>query len=391
MPEFQAVPINEPGTPGKRHITYGIILLNTLVLLLMALNGINFFKPGSLDLIGWGGNLPGLTFGGEGWRLVTNIFLHSGFFHLAVNMFALYFIGSFMEPMLGKARYIAGYLCTGITASLISALWHRNELIVSAGASGAIMGLAGIFISLLTTRVIPGQLRMSWLLSLSFFVVYSIIYGLKPDSRTDNAVHLGGLASGLVIGYLYYFTFRRPSKAKTRLITFLALLSITLFVALVVRIGQTPPMEIDNKTGQLFNPAERKLAGDMERFSRSIEHFNILDEMAAEAAQPSDTVPREEFLIRLRETALVDLVECVNLMDEAETLSLTAGMQVLRADLRRYANCRIQETQWLIKANEQQTNKYNSSIDSIRRQADKIMIKIEDEYQPVSEPEPKDL
>jgi rhomboid protease GluP len=128
---------------GNLYITYGIIAVNTIIFLLMVFNGVDFFSPAPQQVLKWGGNLPELTLGGEWWRLIASIFLHFGIIHLALNMYALYYIGSYLEKMLGKSRYITAYLCAGISASFVSLLWHRNELLVSAGASGAIFGMFG--------------------------------------------------------------------------------------------------------------------------------------------------------------------------------------------------------------------------------------------------------
>jgi rhomboid protease GluP len=339
----------------------------------------------------WGGNLPALVFAGDWWRLITSVFLHAGIIHLVVNMYALYFIGSYMEPVLGKARYITAYVCAGIGASLTSAVWHNSDMIVSAGASGAIFGLFGVFLSLVTTGSLPRQIRMALLQGALIFVAYNIFYGLRPGSGVDNAAHLGGLASGMLTGYFYYFTFRRPAVNKTRLVIVLLCLALTATVLIVLHSRQTQPVEMDYKTGILFNRTEKQEEADTEKFSRIKEHFTILDELALEAIQPSDTLTREEFLTRLRKTALIDWTECINLMDESETLLLPAHSEKLRADLRQYSIQRVQETLLRIKANEEATNQYNHGIDSIQQLIDEIVKKINEENEPVREPEPRDL
>ena len=112
---------------------------------------------------------------------------------------------------------------------------------------------------------------------------------------------------------------------------------------------------------------EKNDESDYERFSRTMEHFSVLEEIAMDAMQPSDSLTKQEFLIQLKKTALVDWTECVNLMDEAREMKLSPALQALRADLVVYSNHRIQETLLYIRANEEGTNKYNKSIDSIQR------------------------
>ena len=183
------------------YLTYGIIAINVVVFVLMVVGGINFFAPTGIDIIKWGANYAPLTLSGDWWRLLSCVFVHIGIIHLAFNMYALYMVGVYLEPMLGKTRYIVAYICTGVFASLASLWWHKDP-VPSAGASGAIFGMYGVFLALLSTNLIPKQIRNSLLQSIGVFVVYNLVYGMK--SGVDNAAHIGGLLSGLVIGYLYY-------------------------------------------------------------------------------------------------------------------------------------------------------------------------------------------
>jgi len=128
--------------------------------------------------------------------------------------------------MLGKTKYIIAYLATGIFASLASLWWH-SEGINSAGASGAIFGLYGVFLALLFTNLIPKQMRSSLLQSIGVFVVFNLIYGTK--SGIDNAAHIGGLLSGLIIGFIFYPLLKKEDRgAKSNL----ALLAIVVVAAL---------------------------------------------------------------------------------------------------------------------------------------------------------------
>jgi rhomboid protease GluP len=136
------------------------------------------------------------------------VFVHIGIIHIAFNMYALFSVGVYLEPMLGKARYIIAYLCTGVFASLTSLWWH-NDATVSAGASGAIFGMYGVFLALLTTKLIPAKVRSELLRSIGIFVVYNLVYGMK--SGVDNAAHVGGLISGFIVGYIYFLSLRKPN------------------------------------------------------------------------------------------------------------------------------------------------------------------------------------
>ena len=196
-------------------VTYGIIAINTLVFVMMAFNGAGIFEANSLVHIKWGSNYGPLTLSGDWWRLITCVFLHFGIIHLAMNMYSLYYIGIYLEPMLGKTRYIIAYLCTGIFASLASLWWHGSNAANSAGASGAIFGMYGLFLALLTTSLIPAKVRNALLQSIGIFVLYNLAYGLK--SGVDNAAHVGGLLSGFITGYIYSLSLKKEKQQQPAL------------------------------------------------------------------------------------------------------------------------------------------------------------------------------
>lgn len=186
--------------PAPGYLATPIILnLNILVFVLMCLIGVGIMEPDSKSLIAWGANLGELTLAGEWWRLLTACFIHIGALHLLMNMYAFLLIGAQLEPRLGSLRFLSAYLITGIFASLTSIALHSYT--ISAGASGAIFGMYGLFLALLTTSLVEKRNRKQLLASILFFVVYNLLNGLKPG--IDNAAHLGGLVSGLVIGYLF--------------------------------------------------------------------------------------------------------------------------------------------------------------------------------------------
>lgn len=191
------------------YVTYGIIAINVLVFVLMAFNGAGIFDANAIVHINWGSNYSPLTLSGDWWRLVTCVFIHFGIIHLVMNLYALYMAGVYLEPMLGKTTYIVAYFATGIFASLASLWWHK-EGVNSAGASGAIFGMYGVFLALLFTNLIPKQVRRSLLQSIGVFVVFNLIYGTKGG--IDNAAHIGGLLSGLVIGFIFYPLLKKEDR-----------------------------------------------------------------------------------------------------------------------------------------------------------------------------------
>ncbi len=98
--------------------------------------------------------------GGQWWRLVTACFVHASILHIATNLWCLWNLGLFGEPLLGRWGLAWVYLLTGVTGNLLSAaesVFTRTDAI-AVGASGAIFGIAGILIVLLSNR----KLAIPW-------------------------------------------------------------------------------------------------------------------------------------------------------------------------------------------------------------------------------------
>ena len=89
------------------------------------------------------------------WRLFTAQFLHIGWLHIASNAVMIYYVGQFMEPLLGHWWFLSVYLLSGIGGNLLSYAYGSGS-VVSAGASTALFGLLGVVIALyLANRAIP--------------------------------------------------------------------------------------------------------------------------------------------------------------------------------------------------------------------------------------------
>lgn len=177
-------------------ITPIIIYLNLLIYIIMVFAGLGLVSFKGHDLLNWGANYKPLTIHGEWWRLLTSTFLHGGLMHILANMYGLLFVGIFLEPLLGKTKYALIYLGTGILASAASIWWY--DAIVSVGASGAIFGLYGFFLACLLLKVFPPDFGKVFLASTLIFVGFNLLMGFTGG--IDNAAHIGGLASGFIIG-----------------------------------------------------------------------------------------------------------------------------------------------------------------------------------------------
>lgn len=186
-------------------ITPIIIYLNILIFMIMGFAGLGFISFKGQDLLSWGANFRPSTTNGEWWRLLTSTFLHGGLMHLIANMYGLLFVGIFLEPLLGRTKYLTVYLLTAILASCASLWWY--DATVSVGASGAIFGLYGLFLALLLTKNFPPDFSKAFLTSTLIFIGYNLLMGLTGG--IDNAAHIGGLLSGFVVGLILYPTLKK--------------------------------------------------------------------------------------------------------------------------------------------------------------------------------------
>jgi rhomboid protease GluP len=179
-------------------VTPLIMYANVFVFICMVFAGLGFLSFSSHDLLHWGANYKPYTTDGQSWRLLSSIFLHGGAMHLLANMYGLIFVGIFLEPRLGRIRFVFIYVATGLIASAVSLWWHSAT--VSVGASGAIFGLYGTFLGLLLMKVFPKDFSKAFLVSTCIFIAYNLLMGLTGG--IDNAAHIGGLLSGFAAGLL---------------------------------------------------------------------------------------------------------------------------------------------------------------------------------------------
>jgi membrane associated rhomboid family serine protease len=182
----------------KPIVTRVLIGANVAVYLVMVAAGISWISPTQWDLIRVGADFGPLTLSGQWWRLLTNMFVHIGIIHLALNMWCLWYVGDLAERFMGRKAFTFLYFASGLAASLGSEAW--DPVRASAGASGAIFGAVGGMVSYLYLKKAPIDLRFAKerLKSLAIFIGVNLVWGLQ--SGIDNAAHVGGLLGGLVIG-----------------------------------------------------------------------------------------------------------------------------------------------------------------------------------------------
>lgn len=198
-------------------VTAVLISINVGLYLWQIFTGVDSATPSLKDAIVWGADYAPLTLLYEPERLLTSMFFHFGFIHLAMNMWALYLFGQIAEQIYGKFYFIGLYLIAGLGGSLLSSWFNiydsqvflkdlQNTALlphVSAGASGAVMGLGGAltFLSLLPpTNNQPLILNAK---SLILIMLINLMIGIFTPN-INNWAHLGGVLLGIVLSAIYY-------------------------------------------------------------------------------------------------------------------------------------------------------------------------------------------
>jgi rhomboid protease GluP len=212
------------GTLRDFPVTSALLGVNIAIFVVMAFTADSLSEPfmgfSGHQLIRWGGNFGPLTLGGEYWRLVTACFLHGEILHIGLNMWCLLSLGRLSERYFGPWFTLLIYLLTGVGGNLLSIAYSGDRFCV--GASGAIFGIAGAIITALkfgNLRIAEGE-RRSVLSSVISFAVLNFLLGaglMGISLNVDNMAHLGGFASGLVVG-LPLATSLTRSQVKNRII-----------------------------------------------------------------------------------------------------------------------------------------------------------------------------
>ena len=153
------------------------------------------------------------------WTFFTSMFMHSGFFHIFVNMLSLFFVGSLVEKILGPKRYLLFYIASGLFAGIIfvlSSFIIPSELNTFAvGASGAIFALVGMLMVVTPNlpvyiMFIPIPIKMKYAAPIMLFALWLISLGLSVP--IGNIAHLGGLVFGLFFGVYLRVKYKRKTK-----------------------------------------------------------------------------------------------------------------------------------------------------------------------------------
>ncbi len=150
--------------------------------------------------------------GGQFYRVITCMFLHDGIDHIFNNMLVLLFVGSCIEQVLGRTKYLIAYFSSGVIAGFTSMVYNmlRGSYAESIGASGAIFGMMGSLAFILFAG--RGKLHNLDMGRVAFMIIISL-YGGFANAGVDNAAHIGGFIGGVAVTALLC----RGSKRKAEM------------------------------------------------------------------------------------------------------------------------------------------------------------------------------
>jgi rhomboid protease GluP len=331
-------------------ITFFLLAIKLAVFGLMAVRGVNVLNPSPAEVTQWGGNVREYVAVGEWWRLLTNLFVHVSVYQLLTNLVGLYFIGLLVETILGKLKYLIAFLVTGALASL-SSIYFVGEG-VTAGSSGAVAGLYGVFIAFATTRYINKQFswaQLSGIFAAGCLFIYAAVHG-----QVDYATNLGGLAAGIIVGYLFYFFHfkRNLARAGGTRISIEVMLLTALLIFLFVKNGNNDTLRFEKSVMKL-NQIELKAMTQMQRLQ-----FSETNNDAARVLRDSALPEWKHFQLELAKTDRYRLDDKFNRK---------------RKLLHEYAGLRLRQTELIYKSALEETDKYSGEINEVSDKIDKLI------------------
>jgi membrane associated rhomboid family serine protease len=237
-PMFPIGDENEPGH-GLAFVTLAIIGINIAVFLLLqdATETLNAFTAGystvpaeittGIDLTRTTNGIPQAPGPSPIYlTLLTSMFMHGGWLHIAGNMLFLWVFGDNVEHRVGPAVFLVFYLIAGVIASLAQVLVEPNSVIPSLGASGAISGVLGAYLIMFPrNRVtvflfrfivpVPAIVAIGMWAALQFINGFgAVIVSDETSGGVAYMAHIGGFVAGLVAGLMFRAIFPGPRRPQ---------------------------------------------------------------------------------------------------------------------------------------------------------------------------------
>jgi membrane associated rhomboid family serine protease len=221
-------------TANPHAATYALIGLNCLAFLgeISSAAFVNRFEQigGALELTNGSPHVVGIAHG-EYYRLLTSMFLHDPpsaggtfFLHILFNMWALFVVGPPLEALLGRVRFVALYLLTGLAGSVLAYVLTAPN-VPELGASGAIFGLFGALL------IVGRKLRLN-IQPIALTIGLNLVLTFSLPGISWQA-HIGGLVAGAGLGAAWAYA---PRANRTAIqIGSAAALAVLLVVMTILR------------------------------------------------------------------------------------------------------------------------------------------------------------
>jgi membrane associated rhomboid family serine protease len=227
------IPLSDDNTGRQTtpYITYTFIAINIVVFIIQFLQGDRFTLgyaavpyeiTHNVDLVGQRGSIPQVPGPSPIWlTLLTSMFMHGGFMHIAGNMLFLWVFGDNVEDNFGHIKFVIFYVICGLIASASQILLDPDSIIPTLGASGAIAGVLGAYLVmfpknrvhsllplgiLFTTVNVPAWVMIGLWIVLQFFNQVAVISSHTAQARGGGVAymaHIGGFIAGMVLVFLF--------------------------------------------------------------------------------------------------------------------------------------------------------------------------------------------
>jgi membrane associated rhomboid family serine protease len=202
---------------GRPYVNYGLIFVNVVVFIWELLYTSNFTDPiATQELFYTYGSIPRFVLSGDILSIITSMFMHGGFAHIAGNMVFLFVFGDNIEDRFGHVKYFLIYLLWGILAAYSHSLIATddiNSLIPAVGASGAISGVLGAYLVIFPRAKIftvvfaffITTVRIPAIAFLPIWFIMQLVFGLVFPQSGGVAyfAHIGGFVAGLGTAYAW--------------------------------------------------------------------------------------------------------------------------------------------------------------------------------------------
>lgn len=208
---FPLYDLNRAHRPA--YVVRGLVLANALAFLWELLAG----PEEAVRALGF---VPALFFQDpvrQGYRLLTSMFLHGGWFHLLSNMWFLWVFGDNVEDRMGHGRFLLFYLLGGVAAALAQGLFMPSSFTPMIGASGAVSAVLGAYYVLFPRAyvvsvvlfIFPLFLTFPAAVYLGYWALLQLLQGLLGLPGVAWWAHLGGFLFGALLAPRFARRWRR--------------------------------------------------------------------------------------------------------------------------------------------------------------------------------------